>query len=243
MSNVFYGSAELRWFLHKQQDQWDPIMKWFRLQEQLILREEGSYGLKTVTEPYVKHEAERADEYLIFPDCDTVGVKQRQGKLEVKALVAGPRPFSLSRVGVAGRMDQWVKWSFASQLQKQLEVEIAQAGPWRKVVKDRYLQKYSFDSGHMVAVPPDNQPDTGCNIELTKISVEADVWDWLTFGFEAFGPSGRVIAMLDEAVEHFFTAHGRAPVKLDGHDSLSYPTWLACFQWFEWNSNEMMHRD
>jgi hypothetical protein len=227
MSNIFYCSAELRWFLRKQEDQWDQIVKWFRLQDKLLLRKEGCYDPKTVTEPFVKHEIERADEYLLFPDCDTVGVKQRQGKLEVKALVVGPRPFSLPRVGVAGHMDQWIKWSFASQLQKQLEVELAQAGPWRKVVKDRYLQKYSFDTGCIVAVPPDNRPDTGCNIELTKISVKAKVWDWFTFGFEAYGPSGRINSILDEAVEHFFSSYGHAPVQLDRRDSISYPAWLA----------------
>ena len=32
--------------------------------------------------PFVKLEQERIDEYLLLPDCDTVGVKQRQGKLE-----------------------------------------------------------------------------------------------------------------------------------------------------------------
>ena len=60
--------------------------------------------------PFVKLERERNDDYLLLPGCDTVGVKQRQGKLEVKALVAGPSPFSLG--AVVGRLDQWVKWSF-----------------------------------------------------------------------------------------------------------------------------------
>ena len=31
----------------------------------------------------------------------------------------------------------------------------------------------------------------------------------------------------DQAVDHYFTAHGAAPVTLEARDSLSYPAWLA----------------
>ena len=218
-------SAEIRWFL-REQNQWSEMLKWFQLEDQLPLKEEGTYDPKLVTGPFVKLELERTDEYLLFPASDTVSVKQRQGKLEVKVLVSGPRPFSLG--GVIGCLDQWVKWSFdpSDAIADQLKIEMDQSGPWRKVVKKRYLQKYSLDSG-LTAVSPDQRPDTGCNIELTVINVKATIGTWLTFGFEAFGPSGRVMAILDEAVQHFFTAHGPAPVRLEGRDSLSYPAWLA----------------
>lgn len=219
------NSAEIRWFLPGQ-DQWDETLTWFQLQDQLPLNEEGKYDPQPVTGPFVKLERERTDEYLLIPDSDKVSVKQRQGNLEVKALVAGPRPFSL--LGVSGRMDQWVKWSFkpSDTIAKQLGSELHSGGPWRKVEKTRYLQKYSFDTGP-VAVSPDQRPDTGCNIELTVVNVKANVGTWFTFGFEAFGPSGRVMALLDEAVQHFFVAHGKPPVQLEGRDSLSYSTWLA----------------
>ena len=46
MPDDFYHSAELRWFL-LEQDEWDPLLKWFRLQDQLPLREEGQYDPKT----------------------------------------------------------------------------------------------------------------------------------------------------------------------------------------------------
>jgi hypothetical protein len=112
-------------------------------------------------------------------------------------------------------------------LSEELAPELDSAAPWCSLTKDSYLQKYSYDSGCMVLVSPDAHPDRGCNIELTIVTVNADATVWSTLGFEAFGPSGRVIAILDEAAAQFFTAHGRAPVKLEGRDSLSYPTWLA----------------
>jgi hypothetical protein len=76
-------------------------------------------------------------------------------------------------------------------------------------------------------LPPDQDPETGCNIELTVIDVKATIGTWLTFGFESFGPSGRLSVLLYKAVQHFFAAHDPPPVSLDGSDSLSYPSWLA----------------
>ena len=128
-----------------------------------------------------------------------------------------------------------MKWSFDPSKEKlesglkfgeQLESKLDQSGPWRRVDKTRYVQKYSFDSG-LVAVSPDKWPNTGCNIELTRITVKANVGSWLTFGFETFGSAEEVTAFLDEAVRHFFTVHGQPPVRFDGRDSLSYPAWLA----------------
>lgn len=226
MSNDFYHSAELRWFL-PEQSPWDRLLHWFTLQGRLTINVEGQYDPRAATGPFVKLERERIDEYLLLPQCAAVGVKQRQGKLEVKALIAGPRPFSLG--GVVGRVDQWVKWSFdpSEAMAIQFEIELDQAGPWRRVAKKRYAQKISLDSGGPVSVPPDQYPETGCNIELTVIDVQATLRTWLTFGFEAFGPSARVMALLDEAVAHFLDVHGPPPVSLDGSDSLSYPAWLV----------------
>lgn len=226
MSNDFYHSAELRWFL-PEQSPWERLLHWFTLQGRLPINVEGQYDPRAATGPFVKLERERIDEYLLLSQCDTVGVKQRQGKLEVKALIASPRPFSLG--GVVGRVDQWVKWSFdpSEAIATQLEIELDQSGPWRRVVKKRYTQKISLDSGVPVSVPPDQYPEAGCNIELTMIEVKASVGTWLTIGCEAFGPSGRVMALLDKAVQHYFTVHGPAPVRLEGRDSLSYPAWLA----------------
>jgi hypothetical protein len=89
------------------------------------------------------------------------------------------------------------------------------------------MQKYAIDSGGCAAVSPDAWPAAGCNIEMTLLKVEAHIDAWITFGFEAFGDSAHVMALLDEAVRYFVAAHGPPPVQLEGRDSLSYPAWLA----------------
>jgi hypothetical protein len=227
MSNDFYHSAETRWFLPGF-DQWDQFFNWYTLQGQLKLVEEiEDYVQQPKAAPFVKEERQRIDEYLFLPDCDKVGVKQRQGRLEVKALAMGPRPFTLDKV--AGRMDQWVKWSFkpSEAIDKSLETDLHQSGPWLKVDKKRYTQKYSFDSESLIAVSPDAWPNAGCNIELTRLHVDSRIDTWMTFGFEAFGPSGQIVALLNEALQYFFTSHGPSPIRIEGRDSLSYPSWLV----------------
>lgn len=171
MSNVFFSSAEIRWFLYNQQDEWDKMLSWFHEHES---NDNSSFELGSI----IKKESTRVDKYLLLPDCDTVGVKQRQGKLEVKAIVGGVRPFSLASFDVTGKVDQWIKWSFDSDHSEQLEAELDQAGSWRRIEKTRYLQKYSFDTGEIVSVTPDARPNSGCNIELTRLTVKANKWDW-----------------------------------------------------------------
>src|SRR5437764_7681412 len=96
-------SAEIRWFLPSPSSGFvDAVLKWFKSQY-------TADGVGVQSE-------KREDSYLVFPGCDSIGVKLRAGKdLEIKAIAASPRPFQLDS-GVSGRIDQWVKYSI-KQLQ------------------------------------------------------------------------------------------------------------------------------
>jgi hypothetical protein len=227
MPDAFSHSAELRWFLPTH-DRWNELLKWFTKNGELLtFVENADSSQKTPTDLRVIKELQRTDSYLLLDGSDTVGVKQRQGRLEIKAIVSVPRPFALA--GVTGRVDQWVKWSFkpADSIAQQLENGLEQSGPWCKVEKQRCLQKYSLDSGSPEAVSPKSFPITGCNIELTQLKADAKSSAWITFGFEAFGKSAKVLAALHDAMETYFKVHNSPPVPLEGRDSLSYPSWLA----------------
>lgn len=175
-------------------------------------------------------EKARDDAYLFFPGCDTVGVKLREGKLEVKAVVSPPRPLHLGD-GVNGRTDQWVKWSLGSEGLKALEDDLRQSGRWVEVRKERYLRKFSADGETPVEVPAREKPDRGCNAELTCIRVDGDPGEWFSIGFEAFGPAGGVGKTLDDTLRLFFGRHGGVPgLRLTGRESMSYPVWLATLE-------------
>lgn len=220
----FYHSAEARWFSTAIEKK-DVSLRWFRQGDFLPLVVEGDTAPAGA---YVKVEGLRTDHYLCLPCSDTTGVKQRQGKFEIKSLVAGPRPWAGH--GLTGRIDQWVKWSFEDKdkdFRAALADKLNMSGKWTAVAKTRYLQKYSCDGGSLALVSPDERPMSGCNVELTSVEVGASVSDWITLGFEAFGDPGDTFKLLKDTLQDFFSRCGPPPVQLNGHDSLSYPTWLA----------------
>lgn len=222
-----FHTAEARWFLSGT-EKWDELLYWFTRQGRLpLVQETGNYVPDPEAAPFVKQERPRTDEYLVLPNCETVGVKQRQGRLEVKALVAGPRPFAAGEA--AGRTDQWVKWSLkpSEGIALTLEADLRQAGAWRRVEKRRCTRNLAFNAGGLTAVSPDAWPEAGCNVELTLLHVAAGVGEWVTFGLEAFGPQAQADDLLTAAAALFFTAHGPAPLRLAEQASLSYPAWLA----------------
>jgi hypothetical protein len=159
-----FDSAEIRWFLPSpSQGDIDAALAWFKSQYTA-----DGVGIQP---------EEREDSYLVFPGCDSVGVKLRAGKdLEIKAIAAFPRPFRLDS-GVSGRTDQWVKYSIkqlpSRKLDDLLEARLPgdDLGRWIRVQKNRSLRKFSADSEDLVEVSVNQKafPTIGCNVELTQL--------------------------------------------------------------------------
>jgi hypothetical protein len=202
-------SAEARWFILGALP--DEVLRWFKGGQ--ILDSQGV----------------QVHEYLLFPGCQSVGVKLREGRFEIKAILPASQSFSLD-LGIQGTTEQWIKWSFASEGLPAIDPALHQSGLWLKVYKDRFLRKLSADRGILeeVSARPGALPGSGCNIELTRIELEANPRYWFSLGFEAFGPSAVAAKILREAIHLFFQEHGRVPgISLREGDSLSYPAWLA----------------
>jgi hypothetical protein len=165
-------------------------------------------------------------EYLLFPGCDTVGVKFREDRFEIKAKLGVSQPLSMAS-SIQGRKEQWIKWSLSTKGLPMLGQALHQSGPWLKVRKERNQRKFSGEAGHLEEVSTGSFPAVGCNIELTRVQVEADPPSWFTLGFEAYGPPSARAGILEEGVSLFFKAQGRAPgITLTGANSFGYPTWL-----------------
>jgi hypothetical protein len=206
-------SAEVRWFISGALP--GEVLSWFKAGQAL-----DSEGVQV-------------HEYLVFQDCQSVGVKLREGRLEIKAILAASQPLSLEP-GIQGRTEEWVKWSFESEGLQTIDPALHQAGCWLKVYKERFLRTFSADGGNLVEVIARPGPELGsllrmgCNIELTRIEVEVIPRFWFSLGFEAFGPSALATKILLEAIHLFFQGHGGMPgISLGERDSLSYPAWLA----------------
>jgi len=177
----------------------------------------------------------RQDHYLIFPSSTALGVKFREGRLEIKALAKtlGVRTLAAD---TAGQVQLWEKWSC-------LEPSFAAFDPllqndarlWVTVGKERLLRKFSLENDSMAEVRADTVfPTDGCNIELTKIVVRRQV-SW-SFNFEAYGNPSRVEGYVKLVAERFL-AHEQRPRQfkttqapddsLSAQNSFSYPEWLG----------------
>lgn len=182
---------------------------------------------------------ERIDAYLLMPEVDTVGVKVREGRFEIKARVG-----SEMRTQVFGRdaiVERWVKWSHSAgdgALLRELITNNAFGSlteRWLLVRKRRLMRVLGLEGSTIVEPPPGVRVESGCGMELTLLDVlmvepeavhaqEAQPWreaePWWTMGFEAFGPAR------DEAFEaslaHF---QGLVPRHLE-HPG-SYPRWIC----------------
>jgi hypothetical protein len=137
---------------------------------------------------------------------DEGGTKARE--VEIKGLV-GLLPETLSEL--------WCKWTSSA----------IPDDPGILVEKTRWLRRLSLDQ-MPVELPlgkdekPLNQkpmPQRGCNIELTKVTIENTPEIWWTIGFEAFGDVTSAPEALRRALDLL------RPPAFDGA-KMSYPAWL-----------------
>jgi len=202
-------STETRWFIAEVLP--DGVLDWFK--SGALLDSEGV----------------RDHQYLLFPGCDSVGVKLRDGRFEIKAIRGSSQPLN-SSPGIEGNKQHWVKWSPASDALQALEAPLRRSGQWIKVRKDRYLRHFSFERGALLEAIGKWAafPEMGCNVEVARIEVDAEPQRWFTIGLEAFGPPAVTGPILDDALRLFFGTYGPPPsgALTNGH-SASYPAWLA----------------
>jgi hypothetical protein len=206
-----WRTSEIRWFLPGILP--PEILSWF------------SAGHVPDSEPVQIHE------YLLFPDCESVGVKLREQRFEIKAKSGPSRPLHLA-LGITGRTDDWVKWSLSAEELQDFSRVLHRSGQWLKLRKERFLHRLSVEGDGLVEISGGdrNSPHGGCNIELTRLEVESGPRSWFSFGFEARGPSLNTAEILEQGAHRFFQGHGPAPgIRLNRENSLSYPAWLMKF--------------
>ena len=208
-------SAEIRWFF-KNKFEVELIEKWFNSQSQVFA-----------------DKWDRADIYLWQPGLDKVGIKIREGKVEVKVLLAdrGEVPFSNHN---AGLVNDWVKYSFGlqeSDAENQNLLHQFSAGKlntdkplWVRVDKERLLLKFSVNPADksVQRVPENTWPPEGCGVELTRIKVNQQTF--YTFGLEAFSNTQLERCNLEVTLERIMPD---MPVSgLRRQQSYSYPGFL-----------------
>lgn len=172
----------------------------------------------------------RQDRYLLIPENGDMGIKWREGRLEIKGRTSAFAPRVLAP-GIAGVCERWLKWSYAGEPIEQRFSGLFGNGTAHAVVtiEKRRLQRHlNIDpAGAVTEVRLSDRRERGINIELAEIRIPGPASDlhW-SLAFEAF-PSDQVFELFAPAVVSFLADCPALP--LSAHRSMSYPGWLLAF--------------
>jgi hypothetical protein len=167
------------------------------------------------------------DVYLLVPGSDDMGIKWREGKLQIKGRVAsvGTQVFCERR---QGKIERWVKWSYSDMpaAYKRGFVAGKETGlVTASVGKTRAVRKVRLDTltGKAQEVDAQTFVDRGVGFELTNLKVAGKAY--CSLAFEAFPDDSAMDAAFTQAVESFLG--GLKELNLTAACSQSYPAWLG----------------
>ena len=166
----------------------------------------------------------RPDVYLLMPGCTDMGIKWREGTLQIKGRVEdlGARRFGDRH---EGRVQRWIKWTYAEVPAAYRALFDAGAGHGIETVpvrKTRALRMISLDHETPQEVAPGGSLQRGVGVEMTDL--ERDGKRYCTIAFEAFPSDSTMASRFDTVVAGFLQGF----VGTLGNDaSMSYPEWLC----------------
>ena len=206
-------TAELRWFYRGTLP--SEVCQWFQ-QDQL-----GGH---------LAPPEEREDLYFYSPGSEYLGIKLRQGRLEIKWRKA---ELGVVHFGdrVEGKAEKWGKWLCEDPTAESFQPADVVGKSWVSVKKVRFLRKASltqrqyqvFPGESITAVPVTESIDQGCNVELTQLSINGNAW-W-SLAFEAFGEDDCLMEHLQAVAAWVFKSYRGS--NLQAEDSYAYPSWLS----------------
>jgi hypothetical protein len=203
-----YPTLEVRWFMRGSIPH--EVREWFA---------RGDPG--PIPEP------PRVDQYLRLPRSNALGIKLREGRLEIKQRLHQYGNIRFHR-RVSGAIEHWRKWSMPLAVTGESLAEIlVPQSSWMAVRKERILRCYRCDTEGQVIATQGRFADRGCHMELA--SVQADDRIWWTLAFEAYGTEPSLRGSLVATIGHILE-RDRAPTTLDSRDSYGYARWLALME-------------
>ena len=200
-----YPTLEVRWFMPGSIPQ--EVREWF-----------------VRGDPAPLQEPPRVDHYLRLQRSNALGIKLREGRIEIKQRLHQYGNIRFHR-RVTGAIEHWRKWSMplAATGEGLAEILVPKSS-WTAVRKERLLRGYHCETGGQVIATPGGYTDRGCHLELTTVQAGDRVW-W-TLAFEAYGTEPSLRGSLTSTMSHILGSDG-APTTLDARDSYGYARWLA----------------
>jgi hypothetical protein len=213
------ASHEVRWFFEGSSADHAGMRKWFEAADPF--RKGPGVGAPIWKGRLDDH----PDVYLLIPGADDMGIKWREGELQVKGRV--------SNLGVhlfcgrhLGHVERWVKWSYSNLPDAYKRIVTGEPGSsalTAAVQKTRALRKVRLDTmtGAAEEVDAGTFVDRGLNAELTDLKIGGK--SYCSLGFEAFPDDAAMHAAFSQAVATFLEGLAQ---DLGADRSQSYPQWL-----------------
>jgi hypothetical protein len=166
----------------------------------------------------------RIDYYLRLPDHDDLGIKLREGRIEIKQR-AEQYGVQHLHARVHGLVEGWRKWSFGVNDLGGGLGDLAGARPaWIAIRKARRLRRYLVtEAGDVSAAAITEIAPHGCHIELAETVIHSETW-W-SLAFETFGPEATLHATFTQVAQHVL--RGDAVPHLDVAHSYGYAQWIS----------------
>jgi len=171
----------------------------------------------------VEQQPLRQDHYLPLGEGAGLGVKVRDGGLEIKQRQRQYGLVPLSR-SVSGLVEGWTKWRFPLAEPESPVIDNGSGAAWLAVDKERQIRRYQVSASQDIQpAAPETTISAGCEVEFTVLQAGGDLW-W-TVAFEAFGEGTGNHARLMTVANTLLAE--MAPGLLSSDDSYGYPHLLA----------------
>jgi len=220
---MILSSHEVRWFFRGAVDQQEGLRKWV----ESISPIERDTGIAVPAEWEGRLNG-RSDLYLIVPEHVDMGIKWREGQLQIKGLqcALGTHVFAGGR---QGRVERWIKWSYKGEAIDQAFAgwfsKASGAGPRViEVNKTRCLRKARLDpqTGKAREVSPAEHIERGCALEVSDLKVGTD--SYCSVAFEGFPDDSAMHTDFSRFVNAFLEELPDIPIS--SANSMGYPAWL-----------------
>jgi hypothetical protein len=218
-TTVPLASHEVRWFFEGTADDHRDLKRWFETTDPVM----KDRGVGTPT--WKGRLDDQPDVYLLIPGSQDMGIKWREGGLQIKGRVASLGTQQLARHH--GRVERWVKWSYTGVPEGYRRLFAAESDPslqTRSVRKTRALRRLRLDTMTGVAreVDANTFVDRGLGCELTDLEVSGRAF--CSLAFEAFPDDSAMHEAFAGTVSMFLEG---LTMELDAARSMSYPAWLG----------------
>lgn len=165
----------------------------------------------------------RSDYYLLIKNCDYIGIKLRNSRLEIKWRNYD-QLFDLPKLNISGKIEHWIRWEW-NDINPFKDIvqflQVNKVNPWVKIDKKRFQKKFNIQNKLLVEVTS-NEQSSDFAIEITELKVNNQLW-W-SVGFDSFTSCNK-ITFLKQIIETQLM--DQFQINLQVEQSYGYPKWLS----------------